>query len=135
MGTLLAVLLVISLNLAPGGAQTVTIDDYVVEGVGIHPDATRFVLTRRDDATWLLHDAQGQPWFVVGVDGSWLTLSATDGAPLDNVDLGAALGLPAEAWWAGEAVAPPGATPLDLAHRPDGVDVTIDGLLAAEVRW
>jgi len=135
MGTLLAVFLVISLNLAPPGAQTVTIDDYVVEGVGIFPDPTRFLLARTDEAAWLLHDAQGAPWLVVAVEGPWLTLSGTDGTVLDRVDVGAALGLPAEAWWSGEEVAPPGASPLVLAHRPDGVDVSLDGLLAARLRW
>ncbi len=135
MGTLLAVFLVISLNLAPTGAQAVTIDSYVVEGVGIYADATRFLLTKTDDATWLLHDAQGQPWFVVAVDGPWLTLTTSDGAATDRVHLGDALGLPDEPWWSGDAVAPPGASPLVLTHLPDGVDVTLEGLLAAEVRW
>src|SRR5690606_29431694 len=134
MGTLFAVLLVISLNQAPGAAQSVTIDSYVVEGVGIYAEANRFLLPRTADA-WLLHDALGEPWLLVAVDGPWITLSSTAGEQLDHVDLGAALGLPADAWWASEAVAPPGASPLMLSHLPNGLDVTLDGLRAAEVRW
>lgn len=134
MGTLLAIFLVISLNLAPESAQSVTLDNYVVEGVGIYPDATRFLLTRAADGTWLLHNAQGAPWFVVAVDGPMLTLTNMDGGA-DQVDIGAALGLPSEPWWASEAVEPPGASALVLSHLTAGVNVSIDGLRAAEVRW
>ena len=69
MGPLLAIFVVISLNMAPDGAQTVTLDSYVVEGVGISADATRFLLTRMDEGRWLLHDAQGRPWYTVEVVG------------------------------------------------------------------
>lgn len=134
MGPLLAIFLVISLNMAPEDTQSVTLDNYVVEGVGIYPDATRFVLTRSDDGTWLLHDAHGAPWFVVSVDGPMLSLTNMDGGT-DLVDMGAALGLPAEPWWASEAVAPPGAAPLVLTHLPNGVNVALDGMRAAEMRW
>ncbi len=134
MGPILAIFLVISLNLAPDHAQSVTLDSYVVEGVGIHADATRFLLTKTGDGTWLLHDAQGEPWFVVAVDGPTLSLTDTAGAG-DRVDIGAAFGLTADEWWASEVIQPPGATPMLLSRRSDGLDVTLDGLLAAEVRW
>jgi len=134
MGTLLALFLVISLNLAPGGSQSVTIDNYVVEGVGIYPDATTLLMTKNDDATWLLHDAQGKPWFTVAVDGPLLTLTNASGGG-DTVDIGAALGLPAEPWWSGDAVQPPGFSPIVLSHLSNGVDVALDGLRAAEIRW
>jgi len=110
VGPLLAIFVVISLNMAPDGAQTVTLDSYVVEGVGISADATRFLLTRMDEGRWLLHDAQGRPWYTVEVDGPWLTLTTQAGTS-DRIDLGAALGLPAEPWWASDQVAPPGSTP------------------------
>jgi len=134
VGPLLAIFVVISLNMAPDGAHTVTLDSYVVEGVGISADATRFLLTRMDEGRWLLHDAQGRPWYTVEVDGPWLTLTTQAGTS-DRIDLGAALGLPAEPWWASDQVAPPGSTPLVLTHRPDGVNATLDGMRAAEVRW
>ncbi len=134
MGTLLALFLVISLNLAPGGSQSVTIDNYVVEGVGIYPDATTLLMTKNDDATWLLRDAQGNPWFTVAVDGPMLSISSA-GSSGDAVDIGAALGLPAEPWWSGDAVEPAGLPPIPLTHLPNGVDVAVDGQLAAEIRW
>lgn len=134
MGTLLALFIVVSLNLAPDNVQNLTIDSYVVEGVGIHSDATTFLLTRNPDETWLLHDAHGAPWFVVSVNGPEITLANPNGGA-DTVDLGAALGLPQEEWWAADAVEPPGFTPILLSHRADGVNVSIDGLRAAEVKW
>lgn len=133
MGPLLALFLVISLNLAPADTQTIELDNFVVEGVGIYPDATRFVLTR-EDSGWLLLNAQGQPWFTLSVDGPVMTLDDNAGT-VDQVDLGAALGLPAEEWWSDVIVEPPGLAPLHLDHLPDGVNVTLDGQLAAEVRW
>src|SRR5690606_287801 len=90
VGPLLAIFVVISLNMAPDGAQTVTLDSDVVEGVGIAADATRFLLTRMDEGRWLLHDAQGRPWYTVEVDGPWLTLTTQAGTS-DRIDLGAAL--------------------------------------------
>lgn len=134
MGTLLAIFLVISLNTAPEGAQSLTIDSYVVEGVGIYSEATTFLITRNPDATWLLHDAHGSPWFTVAVDGPNLTLTNIDGGS-ETVDMGAALGLPAEDWWAADAVEPPGFSPIMLTHLQGGVNVALDGLTAAEVRW
>jgi len=134
VGTLLAVFLVVSLNLAPDGAQSMTIDNYVVEGVGIYPDPTTFLLTKNPDATWQLHDAQGNPWFVVAVDGPLLAILNASGGK-DEVDLGAALGLPAEAWWEADAIEPPGFSPIVLSHLSNGVNVALDGLRAAEVRW
>ena len=134
MGPLLAIFLVISLNMAPEGAQSVTLDNYVVEGVGIYPDATRFLITSSGDGSWLLHDAQGAPWFTVTVDGPLLMLTNIEGGT-DQVDIGAAVGLPADEWWASELVEPPGVSPLVLTHLPNGVNVTLDGLRAAEVRW
>ena len=133
MGPLLALFLVISLNLAPAGTQTIVLDNFVVEGVGIYPDATRFVLTR-DEGGWLLPNAQGQPWFTLTVIGPVITLDDNAGA-VDQVDLGAALGLPAEEWWSAAIVEPPGLAPLHLTHLPDGLNVVLDGQLAARVRW
>lgn len=133
MGPLLALFLVISLNMAPAGTQTIALDNFVVEGVGIYPDATRFVLTR-EESGWLLLNAQGQPWFTLNVDGAVMALDNNAGA-VDQLDLGAALGLPAEEWWRDAIVEPPGLAPLHLTHLPDGFDVTLDGQLAAKVRW
>lgn len=133
MGTLLALFIVISLNLAPEGARTVTIDSFVVEGVGIHSEATTFVLTRDPDGTWQLNDAHGDPWYVVAVAGPVITISA-DG--VDNeVDLGAALGLPAEEWWTADSVEPPGFSALLLQHLADGLNIDLEGMRAAEARW
>jgi len=134
VGTFFVVILVIALNLAPSTAESVTIDSYVVEGVGLSGEATRFLVARQGDA-WLLHDAQGAPWYLVSVDGPWLTLSSPAGEQLHRVDVGAALGLPAADWWAGDMVAPPDTDPLVLRHHDDGVDVTLQDYLAAAVRW
>lgn len=133
MGPLLAIFLIVSLNLAPSGTSTVTIDSYVVEGVGIYDEASRFVAKRVEGGQWELLDAFGDPWFVVSVDGPKLTL-LTEAGP-DQVDFGAALGLPDTPWWADDVVEPPGLSPLVLAHLTNGVDIELDGLLAAAIRW
>lgn len=134
MGTLLAIFLVVSLNMAPANTQSLTINSYVVEGVGIYDEATTFLATRNPDDTWQLHDAHGDPWFVVTVNSPVIALTNTGGGT-DEVDMGAALGLPATAWWEADAVEPPGFSPIVLAHLPNGFNVTLDGLRAAEVRW
>lgn len=134
MGVLLAIFVVISLNLVPEGAPSLTIDNYVVEGVGIYPDATRFVLERTEASSWSMLNAQGEPWFVVAVQGPVISLTTATGET-DTVDIGAAVGLPAEAWWEAASVAPPGASPLVIERLPNGFNVTLDGLRAAEVRW
>ena len=135
MGTILAIFLVISLNMAPKDAQSLTINSYVVEGVGISADPTAFLITREAASTWILHSAQGAPWFQVSVTGPVITLTDLGSGGSDEVDLGAALGLAADPWWAADAVEPPGFTPIVLAHRPDGFNASLDGLRAAEVRW
>jgi|SRR5690606_22855063 len=134
MGPLLAIFLVISLNLAPENANSLTIDNHVVEGVGIYAEPTRFVLERNDDAGWSLRNAQGEPWFTVVVEGPVISLTNTEGGS-DRVDIGAAVGLPAEEWWVADSVEPPGLTPLVIERLPNGLNVTIDGLRAAAVRW
>ncbi len=134
MGPLLAVFLVIAMNQAPADVSAVTVRSFVVEGVGIHPDPTEFSVTRLGDGEWQLHDAFGAPWFVVSASGPRFTVVTADGTR-DEVDLGAALGLPDEPWWAGPTVAPPGSAPLELEHLPTGVNVTLEGLRAAEIRW
>lgn len=134
MGVLLAIFVVISVNLAPEGASSLTIDNYVVEGVGIYPDATRFVLKRTEAGSWSMLNAQGEPWFVVAVDGPVISLTNTAGET-DTVDIGAAVGLPAAAWWEAASVEPPGASPLVIARLPNGFNVSLDGLRAAAVRW
>lgn len=134
MGTLLAIFLVLSINLVPAGSTSLTIDNYVVEGVGIYDESTRFLLTRTADASWQLHDAQGEPWYQVAVAGPRLTLTTSEGG-ISDVDLGAALGLPADAWWTAGAIEPPGLTPILVERLPQGLNVTIDGMRAAEVRW
>ena len=75
MGPMLAVFLALSLNLAPADVGTFTIDSYVLEGVGLHSDANTFLLERRADGQWQLHDAHGNPWFLVGAAGHVLSLT------------------------------------------------------------
>src|SRR5690606_9515089 len=135
MGPLLAILLALSLNLVPAGVDTLTIDSYVVEGVGIYPDATTFLLTRQPDGVWQVHNAFTEPWFMVSAAGPVLNLADQASGATESLDLRVALGLPDEAWWTSEAIAPPGADPLILTHMGNGVDVRLTGQLAAEIRW
>lgn len=135
MGTFLAIFLVISLNQAPAGASTITIDNYVLEGVGIYPEATRFVLSRLDDGRCQLNDAHGDPWFLVEVDGPLLTLAPLPDGEADQVDVGAALGLPNVSWWAGDSIEPPGFPPLALEQLSNGVIVELEGMRAGSLSW
>jgi hypothetical protein len=135
MGPLLAVFIALSLNLAPGGVESLTIDSYVVEGVGIYPDATTFLLKRQSDGAWQMHDAFEEPWFVVATSGPVLHLSDPATGTSEDLDLRVALGLADEEWWASDAIRPPGFDPLMLTHRDDGVDVHLLGDLAAAIRW
>lgn len=135
MGPLLAVFIVLSLNLAPAEVDRLTIDSYVVEGVGIYPDATTFLLTRQPDGSWQMHDAFEEPWFMVATTGPILHLSDPGTDTSEDLDLRVALGLPDEEWWVSDAVQPPGLDPLMLTHHDDGVDVHLLGDLAAEIRW
>lgn len=132
MGPFVALLTVLALNLAPAEAPSLTIANYVVEGIGFSAVPVVFRFDRIDVDRWTMHNAQGQPWFEVIVEGSVIRLisSAAD----ESVDLAAALGLPA-AWWDDATVTPAGADPLDLGRVQGGVDVRWSGPLAATVRW
>lgn len=135
MGPLLAVFIALSLNLVPAGIDSVTIDSYVVEGVGLHPDATAFLLTRQPDGLWQMHDAFAEPWFLVSATGPVLSLADPATGTSEDLDLRVALDLPDEEWWSSDAIAPPGMDPLLLTHVIDGVDVRLLGSLAAQIRW
>lgn len=135
MGPLLAVFIALALNLVPVGVDRVTIDSYVVEGVGLHPDATTFLLERQPDGFWQMHDAFGAPWFMVNASGPVLNLADPASGATEDLDLRVALDLPDEEWWSGDAIAPPGTDPLMLGHLDNGVDVTLLGSLAAQIRW
>ncbi len=135
MGPMLAVFLALSLNLAPADVGTFTIDSYVLEGVGLHSDANTFLLERRADGQWQLHDAHGNPWFLVGAAGHVLSLTDPATGTRDDIDLRFALGLPDEEWWLTDTLAPSGADPLLFSHLSDGVDVRLDGQLAGSIRW
>lgn len=134
MGPLLAVFITLALNLVPAGVDSVTIDSYVVEGVGLFDEANTFVLTRQA-AGWQMHDVHSQPWFVVAVTGSIMHLSDAATGASEALDLRAALGLPDEAWWTTAELAAPGLDPLALTHVANGVDVRLLGGLAASIRW
>ena len=132
MGPLLALLTVLALNAAPADTPSITIANYVVEGVGFSPEAARFRLDRVAGDRWAMTDARGEPWFDVIVVGSVLRLIG-NGAD-ESLDLAAALGLP-EAWWDAPTVTPAGADPLDVERLQDGIDVRWSGPLAGEIRW
>jgi hypothetical protein len=135
MGPLLAVFIALTLNLVPPGVDSLTIDSYVVEGVGIYPDATTFLLSRQPEGVWQVHDAFGEPWFLVAATGPILHLADPVTETSEDLDLRVALGLPDEEWWVSEAIRPPGLDPLMLTHHENGVDVHLLGDLAAEIRW
>ena len=135
MGPMLAVFLALSLNLVPAGVDTFTIDSYVVEGVGLHPDATTFRLDRQAGGGWQMHNAFGEPWFLVAVEGPVLDLSDPGTATSERLDLRFALGLPDGEWWSSDMLAPAGADPLMFTHHADGVDVRLNGSLAGQIRW
>ena len=135
MGPLLAVFLALSLNLVPAGVDSVTIDSYVVEGVGFHPDATTFLLTRQPDGAWQMHNAFKEPWFLVSASGPVLSLADQAPGATENLDLRVALDLPDEEWWHSDTLAPPGTDPLALTRLSNGVDVHLTGRLAASIRW
>jgi hypothetical protein len=132
MGPLLALMTVLALNLAPADAPTVTIANYVVEGVGFSPEPARFRLERLEGDRWAMGNARGEPWFEVVVDGSVLRLISASAD--ESVDLAEALGLP-DQWWEQPTVTPAGADPLDLERVTGGIDVRWSGPLAGEVRW
>jgi hypothetical protein len=132
MGPLLALLTVLALNLAPADAPSLTIANYVVEGVGFSPEPARFRLDRLEGDRWAMTNARGEPWFEVVVSGSVLRLIG-NGAD-ESIDLAAALGLP-EAWWDATTVTPAGADPLEFEHVQDGIDVRWSGPLAGQIRW
>lgn len=136
MGALLAIFIVLAVNLAPESADSIVVNSYVVEGVGVHTDANSFLLTRGEGGDWHLHNAFGEAWYVVSVDGPRLTLSDAAADYREQVDMGAALGLPDEPWWLADAIEPPGGVePLALGHLPNGLNVGLEGMLAAEIRW
>lgn len=135
MGPLLAVFIALALNVVPADVDRVTIDSYVVEGVGLHPDATTFLLVRQPDGFWQMHDAFAEPWFMVNASGPVLNLADPVSGTTEDLDLRAALNLPDEEWWSSGALAPPGMDPLILGHLANGVDVTLLGDLAAQIRW
>ena len=132
MGPLLALLTVLALNLAPVDAPTVTIANYVVEGVGVSPEPARFRLDRVEGDRWAMTNARGEPWFDVIVVGSVLRLIG-NGAD-ESLDLAEALGLPV-AWWDAATVVPDGADPLDMERVQGGIDVRWSGPLAGQIRW
>lgn len=135
MGALLAIFITLSLNLVPAGVDTLTIDSYVIEGVGIYPDANTFLLTRQADGYWQMHDAFAEPWFLVGATGPIMRLADPATGTTEDLDLRIAMDLPDEEWWTTDTIAPPGYDPLLLTHHPNGVDVRLLGDLAAEIRW
>lgn len=135
MGALTAIFLVLSLNLAPVQTGQVTIHSYIVEGVGYTDQVTEFRVTPLEDGRWLMHDAFGDPWFEVEVQRSTLSLTDLGSGVSEAVDMAEALGVPDEAWWTGEALTPPGAEPLSFSHLANGVDVTLEGVRIAEIRW
>ena len=132
MGPLLALLTVLALNAAPADVTTLTIANYVVEGVGFSSEPAVFRLDRIDGDRWRMTNARGEPWFEVSVDGSVIRLvsSAAD----ESLDLAEALGL-TEAWWNDATVAPTGVDPLELERVRGGIDVRWSGPIAGQVRW
>lgn len=132
MGPLLALLTVLALNAAPADVTTLTIANYVVEGVGFSSEPAVFRLDRIDVDRWRMTNARGEPWFEVSVDSSVIRLvsSAAD----ESLDLAEALGLP-EAWWNDATVAPTGVDPLELERLQGGIDVRWSGPIAGQVRW
>jgi len=132
MGPLLALLTVLALNLVPASAPTVTISNYVVEGVGFSSAPAVFRLDRIDGNRWNMTNASGQPWFEVVVERSVIRLIGRSSD--ESLDLAEALGLP-EAWWEELAVTPTGTDPLDLGRVQGGLDVRWSGPLAGRVRW
>lgn len=135
MGPLLAIFLVLSANLAPSQAASITIDSYVVEGVGYSSEANRFLLSPLEGGGWLIHDVHGAPWLEIAVDRSTLSISDPRSGGTDAIDLAAALGVADEDWWADGTLAPPEAEPLFFTYLPSGVDVTLEGVRVAEIRW
>jgi hypothetical protein len=69
MGPLLALVVTLALNLAPAEAPSITISNYVVEGVGYSAEPAVFRLDRIDGDRWNMSNARGQPWFEVVVAG------------------------------------------------------------------
>ncbi len=134
MGPLLAIFLTIALNLVPDGTPAVTISSFVLEGVGMTSTATDFLATRSEDDGWLIHDAFGEAWFQVAVEGGTITITNPANGVADTLDLTAAFGL-ADAWWRADVVAPTNAPPLPLTAQPNGLDVALEGQLAARIRW
>jgi hypothetical protein len=132
MGPLLALVVTLALNLAPAEVPSITVSNYVVEGVGYSAEPAVFRLDRIDGDRWNMSNARGQPWFEVVVEGSVIRLIG-NGAD-ESLDLAAALGLP-EAWWDQPTFTPTGADPLTLEPVGDGIDVRWSGPLAAKVRW
>jgi hypothetical protein len=132
MGPLLALVVTLALNLVPADATTISISNYVVEGVGFSSEPAVFRLERGADDSWNMSNARGEPWFEVIVSGSVIRLIG-NGAD-EALDLAAALGLP-EAWWDEPTVAPTGADPLVVERVGGGIDVRWSGPLAAQVRW
>lgn len=135
MGPLLAIFLVLSANLAPPEAASVTIASYVVEGVGYSNEANRFLLTSLEGGRWILHDPLGGTWFEVEVERSTLHLRNPASGEGDTVNLAEGFGVPDEDWWASGTLEPPGAEPLYFTYQPAGVDVTLEGMRIAEIRW
>jgi hypothetical protein len=132
MGPLLALVVTLALNLVPAEAPSITISNYVVEGVGFSAQPAVFRLDRAEGDRWNMSSARGEPWFEVVVIGSVIRLIG-NGAD-ESLDLAAALGLP-EAWWDQPTVTPAGADPLALERVGGGIDVRWSGPLAAQVRW
>lgn len=132
MGPLLALLTVLALNAAPADVATLTIANYVVEGVGFSGEPAVFRLDRVDGDRWRMSNARGEPWFEVSVDGSVIRL--VNDAADESLDLAEALGLP-EAWWNDATVAPTGVDPLELERVEGGIDVRWSGPIAGQVRW
>ena len=135
MGPIMAILLTLVFNLAPPGANAVELKMFLVEGVGVFAEPSVFALERAGGSSWLLHNAQGQPWLLLEADGGALAVADSAGANREKVDLTAALGLPAGAWWEAETVGPEGQAPLALERLPGGFDVRLEGALVATVRW
>ncbi|HRP47327.1 MAG TPA: hypothetical protein PLT07_07220 [Trueperaceae bacterium] len=141
MGPLLAVFIALGLNLAPLGATQVTVTDHPKPGTVGRPDT--YVLTPATAAeagelpagTWQMHDPSGADWFLVRVTGSVLHLTDPESGMTEEIDLVASLGLSEGEWWNGDSVSATGAEPLALTHRPDGVDVSLTGVLVGEVRY
>lgn len=132
MGPFVALLTVLALNLAPAEAPSLTIANYVVEGIGFSGEPAVFRFDRIEANRWTMHNAQGQPWFEVIVEGSVIRLIST--AADESLDLAAALGLP-EAWWDDPVVTPAGSDALEFDRVQGGVDVRWGGPLAGQVRW